>query len=322
VTTAPDGATELPDVAVILITYNHETFIAESINSVLRQEYPGTIHVIVSDDCSTDQTQKVIKETTTDVPPNVIVHSVLREQNVGGLRNLTEAWESANETGSAYIALLEGDDYWTDSLKLALQVSYMEEHPRSTMSFGLATELILRVDAPPSSKVVVIPPSDHLTFAELLCGNFIHTCTVVYRRGVLLRFPEWFAGCAFRDWPLHLVHASAGEIHYMDRVVAVHRQHQSSKWWNPTRSKRDQVRAAETVQRLAITHLGTKANFRRSQVVAARHRWWATASRNRSARWAHTLIAITLDPRLVRRRLRRRFAALTASQAELPFARP
>ena len=307
-TTAPNGAVQLPDVAVVLITYNHESFIAESISSVSRQEYPGNIHVIVSDDCSTDQTQKVIKETISDLPPNVIVHLVLREQNVGGLRNLTEAWESANETGSAYIALLEGDDYWTDLRKLALQVSYMEEHQRSTMSFGLATELILRDDAPPSSKVVVIPPSDHPTFGELLCGNFIDTCTVVYRRGVLSRFPEWFADCAFRDWPLHLVHASAGEIHYIDHVVAVHRQHQSSKWWNPTKSQRDRFRAAKTVQRLAITHLGTKANFRRSRVAAAGTAGGRRRAGTSRARWAHTLVAITLDPRLVRRRLRRSFS--------------
>lgn len=184
----------------------------------------------------------------------------------------------------------------------------MEKYPRSTMSFGLATELVLSDDASPSSRVVVRPPSDHPTFGELLCGNFIQTCTVLYRQGVLLRFPEWFADCAFRDWPLHLVHANAGEIHYLDHVVAVHRQHPSSKWWNPTRSERDRIRAAETVQRLAITHLGTKANFRRSQVVATRHRWWATAGRNKFARWTHTLVAVMLDPRLVRRRLRRSYS--------------
>ena len=307
-TWASKGPFRLPDVAVVLITYNHETFIAESINSVSRQEYPGNIHVIVSDDCSTDQTQKVIKETISDMPPNVIVHPILREQNVGGLRNLTEAWESANGTGSAYIALLEGDDYWTDARKLALQVSYMEEHPRSTLSFGLATELILCDNAPSSSKVAVIPPSDHPTFGELLCGNFINTCTVVYRSGVLSHFPDWFAECAFRDWPLHLVHASAGEMHYIDHVVAVHRQNQLSKWWNPTTSQRDRVRASVTVQRLSTRHLGTRANFRRSQVAAARQRWWAQTSRYKLARRAHYLMAKMLDRGFVTRKLRRSFS--------------
>jgi glycosyltransferase involved in cell wall biosynthesis len=307
-TAVSKGPVQLPDVAVVLITYNHESFIAESINSVSCQEYPGNIHLIVSDDCSTDQTQKVIKETISDVPPNVIVHPILRKQNVGGLRNLTEAWELANETGSAYIALLEGDDYWADPRKLALQVSYMEEHPRSTLSFGLATELILCDNAAPSSKVAITPPSDHPTFGELLCGNFINTCTVVYRKGVLPRFPDWFAECAFRDWPLHLVHARAGEMHYIDHVVAVHRQHQSSKWWNPRTSQRDRVRASLTVQRLAIRHLGTRTNFRRSQVAAARQRWRAQTSRNKLARVAHYLTARTLDSRLVRRKLRRGFS--------------
>jgi glycosyltransferase involved in cell wall biosynthesis len=307
-TPALNERVQLPDIAVVLITYNHERFIAESINSVLRQEYPGNIHLIVTDDCSTDETQKVISETVSDVPPNVIVHLTLRQQNVGGLLNLTDAWASANETGSAYIALLEGDDYWTDLRKLALQVSYMEEHSSSTLSFGLATELILRGDAPPIFKLVVIPPSGPPTFGELLCGNFIHTCTVVYRSGVLPRFPDWFAECAFRDWPLHLVHANAGEMHYIDHVLAVHRQHTSSKWWNPTMSQSNHVRDSVVIQRLAIAHLGTKTNFRSSHVAAARHRWWATASRNKPARWAHTLVAITLDPRLVRRRLRRSFS--------------
>jgi glycosyltransferase involved in cell wall biosynthesis len=303
-TMAPKGPVQLPDIAVVLLSYNHETFIAQSVNSVAKQRYPGKIHVIVSDDGSTDQTQKVIRETISDVPPNVIVHPVLRQLNVGGLRNLTEAWDSANETGSAYIAMLEGDDYWTDLDKLVLQVSYLEEHPSSTLSFGLATELILSDDGPPSSKLVVIPPSNHPTFGDLLCGNFIHTCTVVYRTGVLPRFPEWFAECTFRDWPLHLVHASAGEMHYIEHVVAVHRQHQSSKWWNPTKSRRDQVRASVTVQRLAIAYLGTKANFRRARVLSARHRWWAQTSRNKLERWAHIIAATMLAPGLVRRKRR------------------
>ena len=61
---APSPSHLLPDVAVALITYNHESFIAQSIGGVLMQEYPGIIHLVVSDDCSTDATQRVIAETT------------------------------------------------------------------------------------------------------------------------------------------------------------------------------------------------------------------------------------------------------------------
>ena len=293
----------LPDVAVAMITYNHEPFIAESMRSVFAQDYGGNIHVVVSDDRSTDRTQDVIVETAATAPPNVVVHLVLRESNVGGFANLSETWEAAHATGSAYIALLEGDDYWSDPHKLSDQVSYLESHPKATISFALASELKLFED-PPTTEVVVIPPVDHPSFGDLLSENFVHTCTVLYRAGVLPRFPDWFAECYFRDWPLHLVHARAGEIHYLDRVVAVHRQHESSRWWTPTRSQRDRVQATEAIQRLAIAHLGTKDNYKRAQVVAARQVWRAGASRNRAERYLHLAAAAALDPRRAARKLR------------------
>ena len=81
----------------------------------------------------------------------------------------------------------------------------------------------------------------------------------------------------------------------------IDRQHASGKW--STMSQRNQVSASVTVQRLAITHLGTRHNFRRSHVAAARQRWWAWTSRNKLARWAHILAAVTLEPDLVRRKL-------------------
>ncbi len=299
----------LPDVAVLLITYNHEAFIAESIEGVLEQEYPGTIHFLVSDDCSTDETRRVIIDAIANPPENVIGHPRLRDENGGGLRNLTEGGVWANATGAAYISLLEGDDYWTDRRKLALQVGHMEVHERTTLSFALANELILFDGAPPP-KVVVVPPNPNPNFGDLLRRNFIHTCTVVYRQGVLPHFPEWFAECAFRDWPLHLAHASTGELHFLDQIVAVHRQHESSRWWNPANNMREQARANEKVQRLAIAHLGTKHNFRRAHVAVGRHRTWAWASENRPERWLHLAAAAALEPAAVIRRRLKRHASL------------
>jgi glycosyltransferase involved in cell wall biosynthesis len=294
-----------PEVAVVLITYNHESFIVQSIESVLHQDYAGTIHLVVSDDCSTDATQDAISRSLAGAPRNVRPHPVMRAENVGGFRNLSDTWNLAVDTGSRYIALLEGDDYWVDPEKLSRQVGYLEAHPSATISFGRANELIVPEHGAPWFEEGVLPPSPRPTFNELLGGNFIATCTVLYRSGVLPRFPAWFAECAFRDWPLHLVHACAGEMHYLDRVIGVHRQHSSSRWWNPTTSQRDRVIASEHVQRVAIAHLGTRDNFRRHEVAARRHLWWGPASRNRRERWAHLLAAAALDPRLVLRRLRR-----------------
>lgn len=297
-------ATQLPDVAVALITYNHAAYIRQSLEGVFMQEYPGTIHLVVSDDASTDTTQQVIAETIAEAPGHVVVHPVMRERNVGGFTNITETWLAANSTGSAYIALLEGDDYWTDARKLADQVGYLEGHSRATMSFALATELNLFTD-PPTTELVVVPPAGRPSFGDLLCGNFVHTCTVVYRRGILPVFPDWFAECAFRDWPMHLVHAAAGEVHFLDRVVAVHRQHQSSKWWTPTRTQAERLAASETIQRLAIGHLGTKADYSRARAAAARQIWRAHASTTRFGRSLHLSAAAALDPARALRKARR-----------------
>lgn len=304
--TAMGSATgRLPDVAVILITYNHEAYVVESLKSVLSQRYPGTIHLVVADDCSTDDTQRLVVSALEEVPNNVVIHRRLREVNLGGLGNLTDAWAAAQATGSPYIALLEGDDFWTDDDKLALQIGHLEEHPEVTLSFGLATERILRSDAPPLDAVVFLPPRDCPSFEDLLAGNFIQTCTVVYRASVLTEFPSWFAACPFRDWPLHLVHADAGGVHYLDRVVAVHRQHETSKWWNPTKSRRERARASARVQRVVIANLGA-GQFSRLRVAADRQLWWARASRNRPERWAHLVVATVLDPGVLRRRADRR----------------
>jgi glycosyltransferase involved in cell wall biosynthesis len=294
----------MPAVAVVMITYNHEPFIVESIESVFAQRYDGVIHLVVADDCSTDGTQALIADTLAHAPAHVIVHPLLRTSNVGGFGNLTGAWEVANQSGSSYIAILEGDDFWCDPSKLALQAGYLEAHPRATISFGLARELIL-FENPPSSKVVIIPPTEHPTYGDLLLGNFIQTCTVLYRAGVLPRFPEWFAECPIRDWPLHLVHASDGDMHYLDRVVAVHRQHEGGKWWTPGRSQRNRNLTTEAIQRVALAHLGTRGQVKGRRLIAARHAWRASSSRNLAGRYAHLAMAGVLDPRRAVRRVRR-----------------
>ena len=313
--------TPLPDLAVALITYNHAAFIAESIQSIFGQRYAGRIHVIVSDDCSNDGTQKVITAMAADAPSNITLLPILRTVNVGGFHNLAGAWEAANETGSAYIALLEGDDYWTEPSKLACQVRYLEDHAAATMSFGLAQELFLDRHNQPAGKVVVVPPSDHPRFNELLGSNFVPTCTVVYRSGVLPKFPRWFEECPFRDWPMHLAHAVAGDMHFIGRVLAVHRQHPGSKWSNTTISRRERVQAIDRVQRLAMANLAKQPAASWSYFAAMRHLRWRIAGRNGFERAFHLFVALVLRPRIIVtawRVLRRRRAANRDSRVRRP----
>ena len=181
----------------------------------------------------------------------------------------------ANETGSSYIALLDGDDYWTDPWKLALQVGYLEQHPRATLSFGLAPELDVSID-PPFSPGIVVPMTNHPNFDHLLWDDFVHTPTVLYRAGIVPAFPKWFAGCVALDWPLHLVHARAGDIHYLERVVAIHRLHLGGVWTTMP----DRRTVMEEIRRLAITHLDPTRKPARTRFQRGRDLLLAEVERN------------------------------------------
>lgn len=262
----PRSDSQLPSVAVVTITYNHEPFIAQSIESVFSQQYGGLIHLIIADDCSTDRTQEVITQTIPGAPANVIVHPVLRTSNVGMLKNLSDAWVMAHETGSSFIALLEGDDYWTDPWKLALQVDYLNQHPQATMSCGLISEINAFTDPPTHVGVVAAPPTPHPTFDDLLNYYFVGTATLVFRAGILPTLPEWFAECCAADWPLSLVHARAGDIHYLDRVLAAHRRHGGGLWFGIPAQER--AKANQDVFRSVTTHVEptkTSASLKHTQ---------------------------------------------------------
>jgi glycosyltransferase involved in cell wall biosynthesis len=204
--------------------YNHERFIEQAVESVFMQQYGGKITLFVSDDCSTDATPARLETLSRSAP--IAVDLVLRDRNVGGFANLRSLWVRA--TGK-YVALLEGDDYWTSATKIAKQVAALEARPSATMSFGRATLLDETVHPPvqlPSAVRVVESPS----LADLLESNIIDTPTVVYRRGVVPDFPDWFEQCPLRDWPLHALHASRGDIAYVSEVLATSRLHSGGRW--------------------------------------------------------------------------------------------
>ncbi|OUO38217.1 glycosyltransferase [Flavonifractor sp. An306] len=121
--TCPDEPVVV-DVSVIMLTYNHERYLRQAIDSILSQETEYSIEILVGDDASTDDTQDIIREYAERYP--AIIRPVLHTENVGASRN---AWELFKKARGRYIANLEGDDYWTNIHKLQRQISFLEENP-------------------------------------------------------------------------------------------------------------------------------------------------------------------------------------------------
>ncbi|MCR4922827.1 MAG: glycosyltransferase, partial [Lachnospiraceae bacterium] len=110
-----------PKVSVIFITYNHEKYVEKALKSVLDQKTDFDFEVIVGEDCSTDSTRAVINDLLArEEYKKRTVKLLYREKNLG--RPTLNVYQTTMECRGEYLAYLEGDDYWSDPLKLQKQV--------------------------------------------------------------------------------------------------------------------------------------------------------------------------------------------------------
>src|ERR1700739_2391661 len=113
-----------PLISVCMITYNHEKYIAQAIESVLAQKTNFPVELVIGDDYSTDSTRKICLDYKKKHPD--ILKLRFPDKNMGMMPNFIA---NLKECDSRYIALLEGDDYWTDPYKLQKQFDFLEANP-------------------------------------------------------------------------------------------------------------------------------------------------------------------------------------------------
>lgn len=226
---ASPGPTDVK-VSVAMITYNHERFIAEAIEGVLMQQTDFAVELIIGEDCSTDGTRVIVRRYGERYPERVRL--LLPERNLGAHANSIAVGKACR---GEYIAICEGDDYWTDSLKLQKQVDFLEAHPECSICFH--DVLVVYEDQQRVSHCQCSPDQKEIsTLDDLLVQNFIPTPSVLYRRGLFGELPDWFRELATGDWPLHILNAQHGHIGYINEVMAVYRVHAGGVW-----SRRDPV---------------------------------------------------------------------------------
>jgi glycosyltransferase involved in cell wall biosynthesis len=221
-----------PRVSVLLVTYNHEPYIAQCVESVLAQEFDGGWELVIGEDCSTDGTRRILEQLVRRDPQRVRLFS--RERNLGLSANLRAAWR---ECRGDHVAMLEGDDYWTDPRKLAKQAAALDAHPHWSMCFH-RVQVINEDGRPP----ILEPYEDDFPvetgLSDMLRRNFISNVSTMYRRGVLPEIPESLQRVVQQDWPLHALHALHGPIGYLPEVMGVWRHHGASLWSSKSESVR------------------------------------------------------------------------------------
>ena len=208
-----------PKVSVCMITYSHENYIREAIEGVLMQECDFEVELILANDCSPDKTDEVIQDILKNHPKASWIKYLKHDKNIGMMPNFIF---SMKQCSGDYIALCEGDDYWTDPLKLQKQVDFLKVNPDFVLCFHKVD--ILNTNGEIVDDSITKVPANYETIETLArLGNYIHTPSVVFRN-VIKEFPFEFENSPIGDFFLYMMLAEHGEMNYMDEKMAVYRE--------------------------------------------------------------------------------------------------
>ena len=210
--------------SICVVSYNHEKYIAQALEGFLKQKTNFAFQVIVGDDASTDATPKILRDYAEKYPEIII--PVLREKNISPINNSIDVYSRAK---TEFVAICDGDDYWTDENKLQMQVDLLDAHPEFAVCYHPTT--IHFMDGSRADIEYPIPAyrfnKKILTLHDLATRNPMHTNSIVYR----WRFQSADIRQAMPnnicpgDYFLALLHAENGGIALIDRVMSVYRVH-------------------------------------------------------------------------------------------------
>lgn len=212
-------------VAIKCLVFNHEPYLRQCLDGFVMQKTNFKFVAIVHDDCSTDGSKSIIQEYEAKYPE--IIKPIYEKENQWSKHDSSLQkimFDAIQATGCKYVALCEGDDYWTDPYKLQKQVDFMESHPEYIACFHNAK----------------VGYDGHYTFFNSANENnypttediikrkwFISTQSLLYRN-IHLVFPQWTHQVINGDYILELLLAKEGRFYYMDDVMAVYRKHEGS----------------------------------------------------------------------------------------------
>lgn len=212
-------------ISVMLITYNHEKYIRQAINSILIQETEYEFEIVIIEDCSTDTTRDVIMEYVNKYPKKV--KAFFNPTNIGTLdppqQKVTH--EGLKRLAGDYFAILEGDDYWSSPHKLQKQIAFLEANPDFIACGHNTIKTYEDGSQPPHRFLYWENTKDTHTIDDFILGSFFHSTTMVYRNIFRGNPPSFFRSKWSCDIFMNIYCARYGNVKYFDEDMAVYRAH-------------------------------------------------------------------------------------------------
>ena len=221
-------------VSVLCTAYNHGEYIAQALESFVTQQTDFAFEVLVNDDLSTDNTAQIIREYAERYPN--IIRAFIQEKNLysQGI-NIYDHVFYPNVKGK-YIALCEGDDYWSDPMKLQMQVNFLEANPDYSACVHNTTINFCDNSAEDRPFVPVSADRD-IPFEQVVKGmsHAYHTSSILCHRDYLINSPDFKAVAVkygFSDYPIGIWLSMKGKVRFLERSMSVYRVASNAGSWS------------------------------------------------------------------------------------------
>lgn len=224
---------EEPTVSIICLVYNHEKYLAQTLDEIINQQTYYKFEILIHDDSSTDDSRKIIDEYQKKYPE--IVKPIFEQENQYSKGIKISLDIMLPLVRGKYVAYCEGDDFWCDNLKLSKQIGFMENHPEYVAC--VHNTKLINLKTHKSSFVNLGMIEKDISIKEIIewNGNGYQTSSLLVRSNIMKKLinerPAFFERVkTIGDYPLAIFLAFNGKIRYLPDVMSVYRYLTSGSW--------------------------------------------------------------------------------------------
>ncbi|SHG97375.1 Protein N-acetyltransferase, RimJ/RimL family [Chryseobacterium oranimense] len=205
-------------VSIFVMVYNHGQYLKDCLDSLLEQKTNFNYDIVVGEDCSKDNSREILLSYQKLYPGKFKL--LLHPNNIGAAENQRIVLENSQ---GKYVAICEGDDYWTNPLKLQKQVDFLESNIDYVLCFH-KVKILKPTGEVVDDFITKIPENYELRRTLAENSNYIHTPSVVFRNISLTEYQSLeFRNSPIGDYFLYLALANHGKMGYLDETMCVYR---------------------------------------------------------------------------------------------------
>lgn len=235
-------------VSVVILSYNHENYIAEAIESVLSQRGAFLCEILLSDDGSTDRTPEIMAEYAAKYP--TLIRNISSTENVGISRNYKRCFQQA--TGK-YVAVLEGDDYWKASDKLLRQMEFLQANPDCSMVFSriaIIDEAGTRMELKRQQYIYRTKLTGYDFLADRFLNLIVNFSCCMFITKYMQQLPDILYSQRLSEIPLAFYLEQKGPVGYIPQIDSVYRKISTSVWHGGTNEQK--FRSSFEIRKLTL----------------------------------------------------------------------